>query len=408
MRRCGVLLLALGACSSSTATPDLAAFDRSSGGELTAARDLALEARADHRRDGPRPPAHWKTIAGASLALEGISVTPLATGELLLVGGYTKDSNGDKLYSQKAYRYQPQSDTLLDAGSLAAGRAYHAATRLPDGSVLVTGGETASSSYVLETELFDPQKPAGSGWSAGPPLPQARRGGHALALPNGMMISGGTTNGTFVLETVVFFKPGSGWSLGLTPLKEKRREHTTLLLDDEKVLIAGGARGGFTTPDYLDSLEVYDLKSGTSAIVPSPMSKNRAQPSLTRLDDGRVLIVGGYCGTTCTGKFLDDLYDPKTDAITPITHPGSFPSRPHIAVKLLDGRVLITANAPGADHQVVAFQPSPPGWETLPQIPHPRSLASGARLPDGSVLVVGGLASETPTVYAPELERFFP
>lgn len=407
MRRCGVLLLALGACSSSTSSPDLTSFDRSPG-EPAPARDLVAEARADARRDGPRPPAHWKTIAGASLELEGISVTPLASGELLLVGGYTAVSGGTKVYAQKAYRYQPASDTLLDAGALATGRAYHAATRLPDGTVLVTGGETADSAYVVETELFDPVKPAGSAWSAGPPLPQARRGGHALALPTGVMLSGGTTNGTSVLDTVVFFKPGSGWSLGLTPLKEKRRDHSALLLDDEKVLIAGGARSGYAAPEFLDSLEVLDLKSGMSAILPTPMSKTRAQPSLTRLDDGRVLIVGGYCGTSCKGKFLDDLYDPKTDTISAITHPGSYPARPHVAVKLLDGRVLITANAPGADHLVVAFQPSPPGWETLPPMPHPRSFASGARLPDGSVLVVGGLASETPPVYASALERFFP
>ncbi|MFZ5788266.1 MAG: hypothetical protein ACOY3Y_17665, partial [Acidobacteriota bacterium] len=77
MRRCGVLLLALGACSSSTSSPDLTSFDRSPG-EPAPARDLVAEARADARRDGPRPPAHWKTIAGASLELEGISVTPLA------------------------------------------------------------------------------------------------------------------------------------------------------------------------------------------------------------------------------------------------------------------------------------------------------------------------------------------
>ncbi len=409
MQRLWLLCVALGACSSSTAAPDLVLLDRARG-EPASERDLRAEARADLRRDAPRPPAHWKTIAGASLSLEGHSLTLLASGELLIAGGLTRESGtGNKLYSRKAYRYLPASDTLVDAGELASGRAYHAATLLPDGGVLVTGGDRSDTSYATETELYDPAKPASNAWSAGPPLPESRRGAHALGLPNGeVMVSGGTTNGSFVLDTVLFFKLGTGWRLGLAPLKVQRREHAAVLLGGEKVLIAGGIQGGYATPVYLDSLEIYDLKSGSSSLLATPMSKQRASPSLTLLDDGRVLIAGGYCNAGCNGKFLDDLYDPKTDALTPIAHPGAYPTTSLVAVKLLDGRVLMTANATGAEHLVLAFAPSPPGWATLPQMPHPRFLAAGARLPDGSVLVVGGIASQPPPVHAPELERFYP
>ena len=61
-------------------------------------------------------------------------------------------------------------------------------------------------------------------------------------------------------------------------------------------------------------------------------------------------------------------------------------------------------------HLVVAYdaKASPPGWDALPNMPHPRYAAEGVRLQDGSVLVAGGVANAYLRAYASELDRLFP
>jgi hypothetical protein len=338
------------------------------------------------------------------------TVTTLANGDALIVGGMIDDGTqtGTNLYPKKSYRFLASQGTLVDAGELAMPRAYHSATLLADGRVLVVGGERESGYYFTDTEIFDPAKPAGAAWSMGPSLFEARRGHSAILLASGeLMISGGDSNGLDALSSVTFLKPGaSSWTLGGLPIKEPRRNHRSTLLPGDKVLLSGGSRGAAGSPVYLTSLELHDPKTGASTLLPATMSKPRSFHSATLLDNGHVLLVGGYCGDGCTGS-LDDLYDPKTQTLTSIAHPGKYPTT-HIAAKLLDGRVLFAGNANGALHLVAAFNPSPPGWDTLPNMPHPRDQAVGATLKDGSVLVVGGVASDLPFVYATALERFFP
>jgi hypothetical protein len=400
--------LLLVGCSSSPASPD------------TLASDLRLEARADGPAperppdgrpdlgpDGPRVPAHWKTVPAASLEMQGHTLTLLKSGEVLIVGGHTQVA-AKYTYLAKTYRYLPASDTIVEAGTLLAPRADHSATLLADGRVMITSGANDSGLYLVSTELFDPAKPAATAWSAGPPMPEARFGGSAILLPSGeLMVSGGAKSNDS-LDTVARLDPASGsWKTGATPLKEQRRFHASTLLPDGRVLLSGGQRGHPLDLLFLGSLELYDPKAGTSAMLPTSMKRLRAFHSATLLDDGRILFVGGYCGANDCGAAVDELLDLKADAIAPLTHPGKFPST-HVAAKLKDGRVLITGNAIGADHRVLAFTVSPLGWETLPDMPHPRDRAEGVTLSDGSVLIVGGVASSSPFTYAPEVERLFP
>jgi len=370
--------------------------------------DLAADHRAaDRSTDHTRQPPHWSTVAGASLKVEGHSVTALAGGDLLVVGGMWLEELYTYTYLAKAYRYQAASGTLVEAGQLAHARMGHSATRLADGRVLVVGGAD-SSIYRQDSELYDPTKPADQAWSAGPPLSEVRRHHAALLLStNELMLSGGANN-SGALDSVLLLKPGATtWTFVPTPLKAKRHAHCATELAGGKVLISGGRDGTVNTWTDLASLELWDPKSGSSAALAVAMSSARAFHSATRLDDGRVLLVGGICGIVCGSSRVDELYDPLTSSLTPLTHPGTYPST-HLAVRLLDGRVLITGNDEAPGHMVLAFTASPPGWDILPQPTQPRYAAEGAVLPDGSVLLVGGMLSSTPFEYADSLERLFP
>src|SRR5688572_26775752 len=69
------------------------------------------------------------------------------------------------------------------AASMREARLAHTATALPDGRVLVVGGEKIRDRAMLSTtELYDP----GSGtWRAGPDLPVPRSNHSAVALDDG-------------------------------------------------------------------------------------------------------------------------------------------------------------------------------------------------------------------------------
>jgi hypothetical protein len=83
--------------------------------------------------------------------------------------------------------YDPATGTWSPTGALATARAYHTATLLPDGKVLVSGGY--SSSGLASAEVYDP---ATGTWSPTSALATARSGHTATLLPSGkVLVSGG-------------------------------------------------------------------------------------------------------------------------------------------------------------------------------------------------------------------------
>ncbi len=407
MARYLLLWLLLPACSSQPALP----ADR--GAPEARAADLGLEARpaearVDLRPDGPRPPAVWKTIAPAP-ELERHALAPLPGGDVLVVGGASQES-GSYVALAAAHRFLYAAGSFADAGKLAQARRGHTATALADGRVLVAGGEDAN--ILGSAELFDPAKPAGSAWSATPAMLAPTSEHQAVRLQSGqVLLAGGRAGSGDSLNTLQLYDPASGsWKLNADPLKQSRRCHTLTLLKNGKVLIAGGVKGSGWETVWLQSLEVYDPATGTTKLLAGSMHMGRCGHTASLLLDGRVLIAGGFCGSgsSCPKPFVDDLYDPAKDQVTPVVHPGDFPSS-HVAAALLDGRVLVAGGGlGGATASAFLYDPAQSAWISAPPLAEKRFLGRAELLPDGSVLVVGGLVSETPYLRANTAERFFP
>jgi Bacterial Ig-like domain/Kelch motif len=138
--------------------------------------------------------------------------------------------------------------------------------------------------------------------------------------------------------------PGSSLRLALGSLQQGRRSHTATLLDDGRVLVAGGFTQGTS---ITDKAELYDPLSETFRLLPARMTHARASHTATLLDDGRVLLCGGWfevslgqLATTDTAE----IFDPVTETFTAVG-PMTTPRVDHASVRLPDGRVLVTGGS---------------------------------------------------------------
>jgi len=92
----------------------------------------------------------WTETGNLNFARYHHTATLLPNGLVVVAGGQGQDST--KLTS--AELYDPASGTWSDTGSLNIGRYYHAATLLANGMVLVEGGSAAPDEP--SAELYDP------------------------------------------------------------------------------------------------------------------------------------------------------------------------------------------------------------------------------------------------------------
>jgi hypothetical protein len=126
-------------------------------------------------------------------------------------------------------------------------------------------------------------------------------------------------------------------------MKHGRIYATATLLGNGKVLIAGGAETIGQIETDVASAELYDPSTGSFTPTGS-MALARANHTATLLNDGRVLIVGGNCSNTKTcppdSSASAELYDPKTGKFS---RTGSMSaSRSWATATILpDGRVLL-------------------------------------------------------------------
>ncbi|CAN98509.1 conserved hypothetical protein with Kelch motif [Sorangium cellulosum So ce56] len=172
-----------------------------------------------------------------------------------------------------------------------------------------------------------------------------------------------------------------------------RAEHTATLLDDGRVLIAGGFlgldEGMICDPKYstmpLGSAEIYDPATG-AFLAAAPMAAVRGAHTATRLADGRVLVIGGEAG----GPGVE-IYAPALDAWLPASSP-SMSRASHTATLLDDGRVLLAGGRAGsaATESTEIYDPATDTWAPGPPMLGVRAGHQATRLLDGRVLVTGG------------------
>ena len=182
-----------------------------------------------------------------SVSRVGHTATRLADGRVLVVGGLTCCVSTPGIISafsiDTAEIYDPDTDQFTPTGSLASARAFHTATLLPDGRVLIAGGLPFGIDVnppPANAEIYDPStgafSPAGN-------LRVARGKHAAVLLTDGrVLVIGGLDSfeSTIGIPATEVFDPATNiWSLGPV-LQPAWIESTVTLLDNGKVLVFGG------------------------------------------------------------------------------------------------------------------------------------------------------------------------
>jgi len=185
-------------------------------------------------------------------------------------------------------------------------------------------------------------------------------------------------------------------------MSEPRASHTATALQDGRVLIAGGfrrVRGG-EDESYSASAEIYDPRTGRFSLT-GEMSYQRGGHTATLLPNGLVLIAGGW---NLMGALSSaELYDPSSGTFTTI---GSMAMRRGgcAATLLNDGRVLITGGSSrDVTNTAELFDPlrktfSATGAMTVPRYSHTSTL-----IRDGLVLITGGLTRREAVLSSAEI-----
>src|SRR6266508_2859468 len=177
-------------------------------------------------------------------------------------------------------------------------------------------------------------------------------------------------------------------------------------LSGNRVLRTGGY--SYASNQTLQTAEIYDRASRTFTSA-GTMTATRYAHTSTLLNDGRVLVAGGYA--TATGG---EMFDPTTTSITATAQPMATPRSYHTATKLLDGRVLlaggyaISTGQPAGDGEV--FDPIAGSFTSTGPMNVRRIFHAASLLVDGSVLLAGGQTDTSSGQNQPQAtaERYVP
>jgi hypothetical protein len=275
------------------------------------------------------------------------TATLLPDGKVLVAGGNVNGSQqiGDRCCLASAELYDPATGTWTATGSLIAARVDHVAALLADGTVLVAGGASYPNTGLEDTpsEVYDPASGTWSATGGGLALNNDQR---STLLPSGQVfVTGGSGLGG---PTQLYNPISRSWSVTdccvVEPEGNGPPNGSVTLLPDDTVLVAGGIgvdHGATSLPRFiaLDVAVLYDPRSGSSTATGSLNALREGHFSATLLPNGMVLVVGGS-GRDFAVLASAELYDPSTGTWIE-TASASEARQGHRAILLLDGTVLV-------------------------------------------------------------------
>jgi N-acetylneuraminic acid mutarotase len=317
----------------------------------------------------------WATTGAMTAARSHLSLNVLPDGRVLAVGGYGS--------SASAEAYNTTTGTWSAVASPASGHVEHISVLLPNGRVLVAGGGTGA------TSIYDP---VANEWSDSGTLNQAR-GSHAtVLLANGdVLISGGGISAPGPGTTNITERYRAA-SIETTPggdLNTARRGHVTAAAPVGMFVIGGETPSGVT-----GNIERYKAPTRTWQSV-ATLSTPRSRHTATVLNDGRILIAGGTDGATVIPEA--EIYDPSSNTVSPAGRLNAARTS-HSAVLLDNGEVLVIggSGSNGDLASIERFDPQTNTWSVVGALRTARRDHTATLVGDGGIVIVGGIHGRVP------------
>jgi hypothetical protein len=319
------------------------------------------------------------TVSPATPMLQprsGHTATLLPDGKVLIAGGM----RGNQQFYKSAELYDPTTGRFQATGEMSIGRVGQIAVLLRSGKVLIAGGWVGNGGTDT-AELYDP---AIGKFTSISKMTVRRGRPSATLLANGdVLLAGGEKEENESLASAEIFHEKS---LSFEPagsMHHARVSHTATLLNDGRVLITGGYAGSVSS-----SAELYDPKAGTFAET-GTLGIARCKHTAGLLPDGRVLVAGGSDSRGWDSNLNSaEIYDPQTGKFiaTAAMNDPRF-KLPDEAVRLASGELLIA----GGSRQVEIFDPASAKFSVVAgHLSEPWHFMSETKLRDGSVLLAGG------------------
>lgn len=305
------------------------------------------------------------------------TATLLSDGSVLVAGGVNESGTLDSVLLYQANG--SKRGKFFTTGSLTTPRADHTATLLPDGRVLVTGGDLLNGQLLKSAETYDTT--SGTWTQISQAMSVGRSNHTATLLPDGrVLIVGGKKADLFDPSTNTFTTTAND------PVN--RKSHAAILLPNGTVLITGGYVGKLATT----SAEIFDPSTNMFTVLANSMLQPRANHTMNLLPNGLVLIAGGFSGTSPHDEC--DYYNPATQVFT--SAPAmNYHRSGHRAISLPDGTVVViggTTLESGFLSINEEFDPTAQTWTVLRKpMNEDRSNPTATLLQDGTILVAGGV-----------------
>lgn len=255
----------------------------------------------------------------------------LRNGNVLITGG-AADQNAIKAELYDDYRGEFKTIT-----SMFRQRYEHRMNLLQDGRVLITGGWSALNA----AELFNPQ--TGKFELIRSPMNYQRADHQSIVLDSGeVLLTGGFhgTNGQFTgldaISSAEVYLPAKNHFVKLPSMKVPRAGHTLTKLPDGRVVIIGG----FHPQRGLNSIEIFDPVRKTFSFFRSRLIQGRGYHSAHLLKDGTIAVIGGYAKNASAIDSIE-IFDPYRDKVKSAPFKLNFPRGRHESVMLEHSGIVV-------------------------------------------------------------------
>jgi len=300
----------------------------------------------------------WKSVGSLALSRRAPAATLLPNGKVLVTGGYTWSSSGNS-YFASTEMYDPATSSWKAVGSMRNAHAYHAATLLSDGKVLVTAGYRGGSYEIADAEVYD--------------LYSSNRLLTTASPPGGTYSSSQTMTFTVTLTSN---EPGTiYYTLDGTEPTTASSVYTGPIHISATVYVKFFAVGQYGSTESVKT-ERYVI--GTHPLTVAVVGSGR----------GTVFIpTVGSCTATCSGSY----YDGSKVTLSPTEDLGSVFAGWNGCDQVTDNQCTVTLAA--AKTVTATFNAGPDiagAWTLAGALATPRLGHTATLLPNNMVLVTGG------------------